>query len=160
MLDETMVKMSAPWDIYYRKLNELFGRDKDIRIEYDRDSYEIKLYVDNTDKANALGLLLPDKKEFGGVTLTINVIPFNRPHDNATLIATAFDGNPAFMGIDSKEILGATINYALFTDRSASYYSDDISEYDGRTYVFYRDLARDVIGNLDDIHFGTCKEWV
>lgn len=149
------IKMSAPWDIFYRKLSELFGRDKEIRIEYDRDCFEIKMYVDNTDKANALSALLPDKKEFGGVTLTISVIPANKPYDSATLIKTAFNGNPVFLGIKSREILGANIKYALFTDQAANYYSDDISEYDGKTYVFYRDLARDVIDGADDIHFGT-----
>jgi len=29
------VSLSAPWTIYYREIEELFGSDPEIRVEYD-----------------------------------------------------------------------------------------------------------------------------
>ena len=153
MNEKVNVKLSAPWDIYFRKLEALFGKDPQIRIEYDREDIAIKLYVESIDKANALEVLLPKEKVFGNVTLTVTVIPANKPTDIPNAVEAAFKGNPIYMGTRSYQINGATFSYALFTDKAAHYYSDDISEYNGKTAALYNSIAKDVIGPVENINF-------
>lgn len=52
------LQLSPPWDIYYQELNALFGQDKEIHVIFDEEEYEIKLHVDEIDKATALEELL------------------------------------------------------------------------------------------------------
>ena len=153
MNEKVNVKLSAPWDIYFRKLEALFGRDPQIRIEYDRENIAIKLYVESVDKANALEALLPKEKVLGNVTLTVTVIPAKKPTDMPNAVEAAFKGNPIYEGIRSYQINGATFNYALFTDRAAHYYSDDMSEYNGKTAALYSSIAKDVIGPVENVNF-------
>jgi len=70
-------KLSPPWVTYYRELEELFSKDPEVTVKFDEDKLQIKLLVANTDKAYALSMLLNPSKEFGNVTVTIDVIPSN-----------------------------------------------------------------------------------
>lgn len=149
------IKLSAPWDIYFRKLEALFSKDQQIRIEYDRENIEIKLYVESVDKANALEVLLPTEKVFGNVTLTITIIPANKPENMPNAVDAAFKDNPIYKGMRTYQVNGATFNYACFIDTAAHYYSDDISEYNGKTAALYNSLAKDVIGPVDNVNFST-----
>ena len=71
------IKLSPPWVTYYRELEELFSQDPEVTVKFDEDKLQIKLLVANTDKAYALSMLLNPSKEFGNVTVTIDVIPSN-----------------------------------------------------------------------------------
>ena len=146
------IKLSAPWDIYFRKLEALFKQDPQIRIEYDREDVIIKLYVESIDKANALNLLLPSEKIFGNITLTIKIIPVNKPN-NAHIVDTAFKDNPVYKGMKSYQINETTFNYALFTDKAAHYYTDDFFEYQGKTAALYNSIAKDVLNEIDNVSF-------
>ena len=152
------IKLSAPWDVYFRKLEALFKYDSQIRIEYDREDITIKLYVESVDKANALSLLLPTEKVFGNVTLNIEVIPANKPHDAAHLINIVFKDNPVYNGMKNYQINGATFNYALFTDKAAHYYSDDFLEYNGKTAALYSSIAKDIFNDVDGVNFSTIDD--
>ena len=73
-----IVKLSAPWQTYYKELSLLFEHDDEIRIIYDTDEQIINIYVDNAVKAEAVAAVLPTVKEFGSVELEINIIPSNK----------------------------------------------------------------------------------
>ena len=59
------LNLSAPWIEFYHKVETLFDPDPNVAVVYDDAAKIIKLYVDGTDKANALEKLLPKEKVFG-----------------------------------------------------------------------------------------------
>ena len=69
-----ILKLSAPWQIYYKELCELFKFDEEVRIVYDTEEQVINIYVDNAAKADAMYAVLPTEKDFGGIVVQINVI--------------------------------------------------------------------------------------
>ena len=95
-LEETQAKIAPPWIQYSNKIIALFGNDPEIKIEYSNDDVELKIRVANEIKADAIAKLLPHKKYFGNVTLTITIIPANDLESEATLYQNAFNGNPVF----------------------------------------------------------------
>ena len=48
------IGLSSPWVVYYREVNALFGQDPEIHVVFDEDKNELKLFVDNSSKAEAL----------------------------------------------------------------------------------------------------------
>lgn len=88
--------LSPPWITFYHMVSKLFESDPEVKVEYDEDTYTIDLYVDNQRKANALTKLLPASKEFGNITMLINVIPANEEEPSKIqLFQEAFEGNEA-----------------------------------------------------------------
>ena len=55
----TKASPPSPWDIYYRKIRALFGKDPEITFSYDGSVPEIHLFINNQKKADALSQLLP-----------------------------------------------------------------------------------------------------
>ena len=53
------IRKSAPWVDYYYELEVMFKEDPEVRVVYDEEAYEVKLFVDSMTKANALAELLP-----------------------------------------------------------------------------------------------------
>jgi hypothetical protein len=51
---DVSLSVSAPWYIHYRKLQAMFREDPQVTVKFDQDNYEVKLYVDDADKADAL----------------------------------------------------------------------------------------------------------
>ena len=89
------VKMYSPWVVFANEVAELFKRDAEVHVDYSDDDLQLKVYVDNQDKYEALSRLLPQEKEFGNVTLKISVIPANNNYDEASeveLLKKAFNG--------------------------------------------------------------------
>ena len=72
-----IIKKSSPWVTYYREVDALFERDKEVFVVFDEENTELKLYVNNQDKAEAIRHLMPLEKKFGNVVLKIDVIPSN-----------------------------------------------------------------------------------
>lgn len=95
-MEDKKMKLSPPWIEYYRKLEAMFGPDPDIKIEFDEDEMHIKLYVESHEKAAALDELLPVQKDFGNVSVFIEVIPANNEPKRIDYIKRALEGNPAF----------------------------------------------------------------
>ena len=54
--------LSSPWMIYYREVEALFQMDPGVRVIFDDDNRELKLYVEDGEKAYALSQLLPTEK--------------------------------------------------------------------------------------------------
>lgn len=155
-------KMSPPWISYWRKLVELFKGDPQVSVAYIVTTCpEVKVYVDNADKADAIAELLPSVKEFGNVTLKITVIPINvKVVSRVNLFRRAFDGNKNVTLItdatDADPLL-SNIHYVVFKGDVVQYYDDNLGDAYGNRNTLYQDLAKDVFGETEGVFFCTEK---
>ena len=151
------IKLSAPWVTYFRKLEALFGEDPDIDVRLDEDKYIITLYVKGNDKADALNQLLPYKKEFGGVTVGINVVPANEDDlSKEDLFSIAFRGNPAFSYMTSIDgILSNRFTYVVFKNKVVQFYNDNLGDVHGFCSTLYQDLAKEIFENEKGFYYCT-----
>ena len=156
------IKMSAPWDIFYREINELFKEDGEIVVVYDEDTKEIKLYVNNQSKATTLNDLLPTQMTYGNVTQKITVVPANGfsflKKGIDSNFRLAFIGNPVVSRIETVSgMFSNSITYVAFINKVVQYFNDDIGDINGQCSTLYQEIAKDVFGNLDGIYFCTDK---
>ncbi len=160
------LKLSAPWCTYYRQVQAMFKHDKEIRVMYDEDAREIKLYVDNETKAAALSQLLPDTMTFGNVSLNITIIPSNM--DKATdiksvvfkdaidLIQAALDGNGAVAQFYPVErVFINRMLYVAFQKEVVQFFNDDLSDIRGMCSTLYANIANELFGRLNGVFFCT-----
>ena len=156
-----ILKLSAPWQIYYKELCELFKKDSEVRIVYDTDEQIINIYVENTAKADAMAAVLPTEKEFGGVTVYINVIPANptfkkAKSTRATMYEDLFRGNPIVDDIVTIEgIMTNPITYIIFSKEVVQYYNDSLADAHGVCSTLYQDIASRVLDAGEGIFFCT-----
>ena len=151
------LELSPPWQSYCSKIKELFGADPDITIKFDNDTYNLCLYVDNTDKAEALAKILPEKKEFGGVTVTIKVIPANKEYPTvASAFKEAFKGNPLVKDvIDIEGAFNNPMTYFMFEKKVVQYYDDNLGDPYGNTCTLLQNVADEVFENKEGVFFST-----
>lgn len=150
--------LSAPWVTFIHELQLLFEQDKDIRMLVDSNNLEVKLYVEDWKKADALTKLLPAEKAFGNVTLKIEVIPANRGDDSPfALIQDAFKGNPVFVGAEAASKTIGTFNYAVFKKEVVQFFNDQLDDINGNKSMLYQDIAKDVLGEQDGVFY--CTHW-
>lgn len=156
------IKLSSPWVKYYREIDALFGKDPDIKIEYNDDSnpQEIKLLVTGEEKADAIAKLLPSEKVFGNVVVKITVCPANLGNtDQVQLFRAAFCGNPAFKFAACAEgIFTNPITYVVFAKEVVQFYDDDLGDINGNCSTLYQNVAKDVFGDVKGVFFCTDKE--
>jgi len=154
---EQNVKLSPPWIDYANELVSLFGRDKDIKTEYDDDKKTFRMYVDDTDKANALQELLPMEKDFGGTVLNIMVVPADKSEEptDAELIKKAFKNNPAVVEIVDKKLFERPVTYVSFIKEVIQYYNDDLGDLHGNKSALLQDIAREIFNGKDGVYFCT-----
>lgn len=154
-----ILKLSAPWHIYYDELCELFEQDKEVRIVYDTDEQIINIYVDNAAKADAMYAVLPTVKEFGNVNLEINVIPANKPNlrrTKGTTYEDLFYGNPIVDDIVTIEgVMTNPITYVIFKKEVVQYYNDSLADAHGMCSTLYQDIASRVLDAGEGIFFCT-----
>jgi len=147
---ENNLKLSPPWVTYVSELKALFGEDPDIRIEYRDDTYEVKLFVDGADKADALSELLPAQRVYGNVVFSTTVAPANGLETGtAGLIEKAFKGNPALSDIMCVPTPFGEMQYVMFRKKVVQYYNDELCDPHGNVSTLYEDIARDVFGDSD-----------
>ena len=156
-----VLKLSAPWQIYYKELCLLFEQDEEVRIIYDTDQQIISIYVDNPVKADAMYNALPTEKEFGNVTLTINVIPANKPNlkrviTQGSVYEDLFYKNPIVNDVVTVDgILTNPITYVIFKKEIVQYFNDDLGDAHGMCSTLYQDIAKRVFEPESGIHFCT-----
>ena len=152
-----VVKLSPPWITYYRELEQLFDGDAEVTVKFDEDRKAIKLYVNNTDKADALTKLLKPYQEFGNVTVSIEVYPSNMEEKTPIeLMEIAFKGNKSLSKIKSvTDVFGNKINYVAFQVKVAQFYDDNLGDINGNKSMLYQDIAEDVFKEHDGIFFCT-----
>ena len=57
--------LSSPWITYFKKIEALFEKDPEVAVDFDDETYTLKIYVDDQGKAEAIDALLPDALDFG-----------------------------------------------------------------------------------------------
>ena len=162
------LNLSSPWVVYYRKLSAFFKEDSEVRITYDEIEQEIKLYVDNAEKAVALEKLLPHEQNFGNVTLYITVVPANKTTFDSVKVAYSTSSsdiiqicfnNKAVVGVKVVDgIMTNRITFVIFKKEVVQYFTDNIGDYHGICSTLYQDLAKEIFGNIDGVFFCTDNE--
>ena len=155
-------KLSPPWVTFFNKIKAMFGQDPDIKIEYDNDNIEVRLYVDNPIKAEILSEFIEDEVRIGYVCLKIKVIPSNDGavsldgYTTKTKFELLFDGNPAFSFAKSIEgIFSNTITYVVFKCKVCQFFNDNLNDIYGNTSMLYEDIADDIFDNIQGVCFCT-----
>ncbi len=149
------LKLSPPWAILYSEIEALFAEDPDIKTDYDEEAHIIRIYVEGSEKADALTQLLPTEKTFGGVTVKIQVIPANlRGLTRLQLFQKAFKGNPAFFSVEATDGIFDR-NFVLFKPKVVQFYADDLSDFNGLKTTLYQDIAKDVFSEVPGVYFCT-----
>lgn len=151
------LKLSPPWDTYYQELNAMFKNDPTVHVVMDDDECEVKLYVDSGDKDEALRQLLPETKEFGGVTLKVTVVPANVPLQTRyvynkdcdeyieRMFRAAFDGNPALCDVVTVQgVFGFSACYVVFKKEVVQYFNDNMGDINGLCSTLYENIANNI----------------
>jgi len=156
-LEDTPMKLSAPWIGYARELMILFGQDPEITVSYDPDNIAVTLYVNNPVKADAMSKIIPTERDFGGNILKIAVVPANTDEDITDIYRKAFNGNPIFKDIISTVFApGVPGNtYIMFDKEPAQFYNDQFNNPDGIKTALYEDIARDALISYPGIFFNS-----
>lgn len=168
------LKMISPWVKYYREVDAMFKNDPEVHVVYDEDEMELKIYVDDQVKGEAIEMLLPNEKVYNtdtvgvNIALKISVVPcntsvrktFNRSDDDpkyySKLFHAAFCGNQAFCDVIPIEgVFGFNAAYVIFTKEVVQYYSDNIGDYFGLISTLYQDIALDIFKELPGVFYCT-----
>ena len=158
-MENKVISMSSPWVEYKNKLSTFFMEDNDIKIVYDNDKPEVKLYVTGTDKAEALTKLLPQVKEFGDVKLYITVIPANLDTTKAALIERLLQGNPIFEYAETIQgPMSNPMTFIVMRREVVQYYNDNLGDIHGVRSTLYEELAREIFEDHEGVFFCTDVE--
>ena len=144
--------LSTPWVTFAREIDAIFSEDPEVTVVYQNDNKEIKIYVDNYAKADAIAAIIPQEKTFGNVTVKVIVIPSNEDLVNRiTLFRNAFAGNPILNRIETvTPAPNGPVNYVIFNREILSFFNDDLSDFYGAESTLAEDIARDVFDIGDD----------
>lgn len=151
---EKKSNLSAPWYIYVRKITALFGDDPEITIRYNPNKQTLRLFVANNKKAYALQRLLPNKKEFGNVTLIIEILPENDTEiDPMVLIANAFYNNPVISGYGKSEEGPFEAGYVIFKPEIVQFAADNTADVNGNISMLISDVAWDILPEYNGVFY-------
>lgn len=155
------LELASAWVNLGKEIEQLFEKDDEIKVkcdEYETDGvYNINIYVDNTDKAEALRELLPVDRTFGNVIAYISVIPANKEKQSrADLLRTAFKNNKAVSRVVTvRNMMSNPITYCAFDEVVVQYPMDNLHDINGNVSTLYENIARDILGEEDGICFCT-----
>lgn len=140
-----MLKLSSPWQIYYHQINALFEQDPEVKVVFNDEEYELKLFVENPIKADAIAKLLPVEQSFGNVTIKVMVIPANKG-SLGDVFRAAFNGNPALSYVaDVDTPLTGKLACVVFQNRVVQYFADNMLDVHGVISTLYQDIAKEVL---------------
>ena len=143
-------KLSPPWITFMNEIKALFVEDPDIKIQYSEDDYTMKLFVDNTDKAEALSKMIPAEKDFGNVKMKIEIVPANKDDMTyADLLKKAFAGNPVVKDVVSVDTPFGKVTYVVFEKKVVQFFNDQMDDLYGNKSTLYQECARDVFETKD-----------
>lgn len=145
---------SSPWVTYYKEVDALFKKDKEVLVVFDEENIELKIYVDNQEKASAIQYLIPNEKNFGNVILKIKVIPSNgkqlrdvRTTNIVDIASDAFRGNNAVFAVTDVRAVFDLV-YVIFRKEVVQYFDDNIGDINGNCSTLYEVIARDVFNDV------------
>lgn len=144
--------LSPPWITFYNEIKEMFCEDPDVSaITYNNVTHTVNIYIENAEKAYAIMRLLPVSKDFGNVTLKINVIPSNNLSINTLdLYEKAFEGNPAFSYTKKANLPITPFNYVVFKNKVVQFFNDNMNDVNGNKNTLYEEIARDIFETSSD----------
>ena len=157
------LKLSPPWIRLYKEIDALFSGDDDILVVYDDENIEVKLYVQDLNKADALASVLPATREFGGAKLRITVIPPNEDmrttipslNNEESVFRTIFANNANVNSTRTINTPFGVITYVVFQKEVVQYFEDNLSSYYGICSTLYESIARDVFVETNNVFFCT-----
>jgi hypothetical protein len=155
------LNQSAPWVTYVSELEQMFKYDRETHVVYNEEANEVKLYVDDPEKASALMELLPKEKVFGNVKLDITVVSLNgsctiNPSIVCYLFNTAFCNNGAFAFTKViSGILSNDITYVVFKNKVVQYFDDNLGDIYGQRSTLYQEIAKDLFKEIDGVFYCT-----
>lgn len=151
------VHLAPPWITYVKRMQALFGKDPDIRIDWQEDETKLVLRVNGQKKANALSKILSDEVWFGTVALHIEVVPSNEDEEETLLdiFKDAFEGNPVVSYIDTTRAPMFSAGYVVFKPAIAQYFNDNLSDANGMESILYEDIAGYIFPEHDGVFFCT-----
>lgn len=158
------LKILSPWQVWYADVKAMFQEDKEIHVVFDNDTLELTLYVENADKADALGQIMPTEKHFGNQIVKVAVVPANVPKtalklNRANLYERAFANNPALKKVVTVEgIMSNTLTYVIFKKQVVQYYIDDLGDINGNRTTLYQEIAKNVFEAAEGVFFCTASE--
>lgn len=155
--------MYSPWIIFKNQVEKMFEKDPEVHVEYDEDDNNIKLFVDNAEKAEALNKILPMRKTFGNVEIKITVVPANGEDERMKYVKTAFHGNGALSHLTTIQDIppmhmSNPITYCVFKKEVVQYNADNLGSESGVASTLYEDLAREIFGSIGGVYFCTDTE--
>lgn len=159
------LNLSAPWILFYREVEAMFERDREVKVVFidsEDEPKSLNVYVESSEKASAIRQLLVSSEEFGSVHLNISVIPANGNASKRNIIdvielfETAFENNPAYRYIEKVDgIFSNPIYYVVFDKKVVQYFTDDIGDAHGVCSTLYQEIAKDIFSPLDEVHYCT-----
>lgn len=156
------LKLAPPWVTFVNEVKALFDEDPQVRVVYDNDTVELKLYVEDAKKAEAIERLLPEFKNFGNVDLSIIVIPANVGNYDFSrytfrqLFDAAFDGNPVYsFSRDIDSVFMNVLTYVVFTNRVVQFFNDNLNDIYGNMTTLYQEIASDVFEAGESVFYCT-----
>ncbi len=175
------LKLSPPWVLYYKKLSALFDEDKTIKIIFDEDNMEIKIYSYLEEKFKALSFLLPNNVSFGDVNLKITVVPYNMEDDSLTLntvikkfktedivtcqaaVKILFEpdtviGNQHVKNLEFVLTPYGEFLYVIFRKEVIQYYEDNLSDFYGNCSTLCETIAKEIFKDITGVFFCTSNE--
>lgn len=159
------LKLSAPWEIYCRKVQALFSKDPEIAVSgiTQRGGTSVMtIQTCNMDKYNALMQVFPTVKCFGYTALQIDIRVPNEDEfkpDLQNLMEDLFDGNEAVDKICvSLDPFGNEQTYVMFKPEVMQFFNDNIRDYNGICTTVAENLARDVLEkDAEKVNFCTTR---
>ena len=153
------MKLVSPWVNFFREIEALFAKDNEVRVVMNEEVPEVKIFVENARKADAIAYLLPEEKDFGNVKLKITVVPANDGiQSKFDAIQEAFIGNPVLSYVWQAKTPFGEFDYVVFDADVVQYFNDDMRDVNGNKSTLYQEIAKDVIG--EDANLCFCTEAV
>ena len=150
------IKMSTPWQGFYRKIEAMFEKDPEVTCRYDDDKKKISLLVDSQAKAEAIDKILPYKKDFGGVEVTIEVKPSNLGASIGSIYKTAFAGNPIFNDAFTIEgIYDNPMTFVMFNQQIIQFWNDNLGDPNGNYTTLPQTVAQEIFNGGNGVLFST-----
>lgn len=149
--------MLSPWQTYYNEIRALFGEDPQVTTSFDEAERVIELRVQDEGKADALAMILPFERDFGGVTVRTRIIPANAEPIGPEVVEAAFFGNPVFKELVVVDGPGVpSLSYAMFRKSVVQFWNDNLGDPHGNLTTLYQDIAEDVL-DVPGVLFSTAE---
>ena len=161
------MNLQAPWYEFQNKVAALFKNDPDISVGEIREcganedtDYAFDIEVRKHEKFEALNRMIPSVKEFGNITLGIQLFDeenTTKKDDIAAICKAMFADNPI---VDDVRVVtdqfGVQQVYVMFKAEVIQYYRDEFTDYNGLWSGLAQDIAKEIIDNsLGNLHFCT-----